>query len=301
MTSIFKNKIFASITALLCCALWGISTPIVKMGYNYLNAGHLPSLFLWVGLEFAAAGIITLLIFSITNKKVALPKKKNIGGIALVSLLQTVLQYAFLYVGLLYTTSVKGAILKSTDVFMVAILSGFVFRLEKLNTRKIISCIVGFLGIIIMNLDGLSFNFSIGDGLVLVGILAYSFSLLVIKKVSQKEDPFVLCGYQMVMGGLVLFTLGALLGGKIDFFGILPIFLGLAFIYSISYSLWTVLLKHNSASGITIFSFMTPVFGVLFSAFLLEEKGGVAPLYLVIALALVCVGIILWSVDKKDS
>ena len=301
MKSLLKNKLFSSLAAIFCAALWGISTPVVKMGYDFLDEGHLPSLFLWVGLEFLAAGVIILAIYSAVNRKIALPKRKNVSGIALVSLLQTVLQYAFVYVGLIYTTSVKGSILKSTDVFMIAILSGFVFRLEKLNVRKILSCIIGFLGIIIMNLDGLSFNFSLaGDGLVLLGILAYSIAIIVIKKLSQDEDPVVLCGYQMTMGGTVLLVAGAIFGGKLDFGGIFIVFLSLALIYAVSYTFWTALLKYNSASSITIFSFMTPVFGVLFSALFLEEKSGVSPLYLSIALVLVCLGIILWSYEKRE-
>ena len=70
-------------------------------------------------------------------------------------------------------------------------------------------------------------------------------------------------------------------------------------IYGISYPLWTVLLKYNSPSGITIYSFMTPVFGVIFSALLLSEDGGVALPSLVVALVLVCFGILLWGYEKK--
>ena len=75
----------------------------------------------------------------------------------------------------------------------------------------------------------------------------------------------------------------------------------LSVIYAVSYSLWTILLKHNPASRVTIHSFMTPVFGVLTSAFLLSEDGGVAPFNLILALFLVCFGIVLWGYEKKNS
>ena len=90
------------------------------------------------------------------------------------------------------------------------------------------------------------------------------------------------------------------MGGKMDFVGMLPVFVSLSAIYAVSYALWTFLLKHNSPSGITIFSFTTPVFGVLFSAILLNEEGGVAPLNLAVALALVCAGILIWGYEKKS-
>ena len=297
--NLMNNKIFVIFTALFCCALWGISTPVVKMGYDYIDENHIPSLLLWVGSLFIVAGIISISIYSIFSKKLALPKRESIKGIAIVSLLQTVLQYSLMYIGLSQTTSVKGAILKSTDVFVVALIASLIFKLEKLTVKKLVSCIIGFLGIIIMNLDGLSFNISpVGDGLVLLSVISYSFSVIMIKFFAQKEQPIVLCGYQMSLGGIVLLAVGFALGGKFDFVGMLPVFLCLAFIYAVSYVLWTVLLKYNPASSITIYSFMTPVFGVIFSSFLLSEDGGVATVSLIIALILVSVGIILWGYEK---
>ncbi len=53
MYKLMHNPIFVKFAALLCCALWGISTPIVKMGYRYVDSDHVPSLLLWVGLQFA--------------------------------------------------------------------------------------------------------------------------------------------------------------------------------------------------------------------------------------------------------
>lgn len=301
MKSIWNNKIISAAGAIFCCALWGISTPIVKMGYAYTDASHVPSLLLWVGIQFALAGLLTVCFYSVVSKSFVRPKRKNIKGVAVVSLLQTVIQYACLYIGLQYTTSVKGAILKSTDVFFVALIASLLFKMEKLTIKKLIACIIGFAGIIVMNLDGLSLNINpLGDGLVVLGILSYSFGVIMVKLFSKDEDPVVLSGYQMALGGIVMLLIGAICHGKLDFFGILPIILGLSAIYAISYTLWTVLLKHNSASGVTIYSFMTPVFGVIFSALLLSEDGGVAPLSLCIALVLVCLGIVLWGCEKKQ-
>lgn len=299
---IMTKKGSVALLAMFCCALWGISTPIVKMGYNHIDETHIPSLLLWVGTQFIVAGFIAIGIQSIFSKKVALPKKESLKGIAIVSVLQTVLQYSLMYIGLSQTSSVKGAILKSTDVFVIVLIASLIFKLEKLTVKKLVSCIIGFLGIIIMNLDGLSLQISpIGDGLVLLSVISYSFSVIMIKFFAEKEQPIILCGYQMSLGGIVLMVLGLLLGGKFDFVGMLPVFICLSLIYSVSYVLWTVLLKYNPASSVSIYSFMTPVFGVIFSSLLLSEDGGVATLSLIIALVLVCAGIILWGYEKKSN
>lgn len=299
---IMTKKGSVALLAMLCCALWGISTPVVKMGYNHIDETHIPSLLLWVGTQFIVAGLIAIGIQSIFSKKFALPKKESLKGIAIVSVLQTVLQYSLMYIGLSQTSSVKGAILKSTDVFVIVLIASLIFKLEKLTVKKLVSCIIGFLGIIIMNLDGLSLQISpIGDGLVLLSVISYSFSVIMIKFFAEKEQPIILCGYQMSLGGIVLMVLGLLLGGKFDFVGMLPVFICLSLIYSVSYVLWTVLLKYNPASSVSIYSFMTPVFGVIFSSLLLSEDGGVATLSLIIALVLVCAGIILWGYEKKSN
>ena len=295
-----SNKIFATFAAIFCCALWGISTPIVKIGYNHIDEAHVPSLLLWVGLQFVVSGVLTICVYSAVSKKLLLPKKENVKGVVIVSMLQTVLQYALLYIGLSLTTSVKGAILKSTDVFFVVLIASLIFKLEKLTAKKLIACVIGFSGVVIMNLDGLSFNINpLGDGLVLIGIISYSFSVVMTKLFAEKEDPIVLCGYQMSLGGAVLSLIGLVFNGKFDFVKMMPVFVCLSLIYAVSYTMWTILLKYNQPSSVTIYSFMMPVFGVIFSSLLLSESGGVATVNLIIALVFVCAGILLWGYEKQ--
>ena len=104
LEKLLKNKTFTILAAIFCCALWGISTPIVKIGYSYVDETHVPSLILWLGLEFIFAGFLTVLFYSATLKRFVYPKKKNVKGVIIVSLLQTVLQYSLMYVGLSNTT-----------------------------------------------------------------------------------------------------------------------------------------------------------------------------------------------------
>lgn len=78
---LMNSKAFVIFGALFCCALWGISTPIVKMGYEHIDASHIPSLLLWVGFLFIAAGILTVGIYSIFQKNLCTPKKKVSKGL----------------------------------------------------------------------------------------------------------------------------------------------------------------------------------------------------------------------------
>ena len=64
-------------------------------------------------------------------------------------------------------------------------------------------------------------------------------------------------------------------------------------ISAVAYSLWGILLKYNPVSRVTVFSFMTPVFGVLLSAALLRETNTPHGAVCAAALVLVCIGICL--------
>jgi drug/metabolite transporter (DMT)-like permease len=68
---------------------------------------------------------------------------------------------------------------------------------------------------------------------------------------------------------------------------------------SAAFSLWTILLKYNRVSTVTIFSFTIPVFGTLLSALFLDES------FLqwenALALVLVCAGILLVSREERQT
>ena len=64
------------------------------------------STILFAGIRFFAAGIITVLIYSIARRKLIYPKLKNMPKVLTASAFQTVIQYIFFYVGLSLTTGV---------------------------------------------------------------------------------------------------------------------------------------------------------------------------------------------------
>jgi len=95
---------------------------------------------------------------------------------------------------------------------------------------------------------------------------------------------------------------GFALGGRLTGWdGSSLVLLGyLCFISAFSYTLWGLLLKHNDVSRVVIFGFSNPVFGVILSSWLLDEKGQTG-LVTVLSLLLVCVGILIvnMKINKK--
>ena len=301
---IFTNKLFVMAAALLCCALWGSATPFIKLGYELiLPVKDTASTILFAGIRFALAGIITVVIYSIARRKFLFPKRENLGRVALVAMFQTVIQYIFFYIGLVNTTGVKGTIASGSNAFFALLVAGLIFRMEKLTFKKIFACLIGFAGIILVNLKGLDFtmNFT-GDGFVILSAIAYAFSSVLIKLFSKHEDPVIISGYQFITGGIVMIAVGALLGGAVAFESLkaLGVLIYLAFLSAIAYSVWGILLKYNPVSKVSVYSFMIPVFGVLLSGIMLKEQGNVSPVMMLVALVFISLGIILLNYKKED-
>ena len=304
----YTNPVFVAFGAILCCALWGSATPFIKTGYSLMLPQNLTdvtktaSTILFAGVRFTFAGVLTIFIYSIARKKFLYPKKENLAKVAKVSLFQTIIQYIFFYIGLANTSGVKGTVLSGSNAFFALLVASLIFRQEKLTLNKVFACMLGFAGIILVNLNGLDFNMNFtGDCFVIFSTIAYSVSSVLMKKYSKDEDPVVISGYQFFMGGIVMIIVGALCGGNIVIGSLkaFAVLTYLAFLSAIAYALWGVLLKHNPVSKVTIYSFCIPVFGVLLSNLMLTEKSDVSPLNLIITLILICSGIIILNYKKQ--
>ena len=306
--NLFTNPIIIVLGAMLCCALWGSATPFIKMGYRVvfpmfpIGEQDVQSTILFAGMRFALAGFITILIYSIARRKVLYPKRENLGRVAIIACFQTIIQYFFFYVGLANTSGEKGTIISGSSSFFAIFISSLIFKQEKLTVKKVVACIVGFAGIIAVNLSGLDFNMNFkGDCFVLFSAMSLAMSSVLVKIFSKHEDPVVISGYQFMLGGTVM-VIGALLaGGQIDLSsgkGI-AILIYLAFLSAIAYALWGMLLKFNPVSKVTIFSFMTPVFGVILTKLMLPDESKVNLITLLASLVLVCLGVFLLNYTKQ--
>ena len=74
----------------------------------------------------------------------------------------------------------------------------------------------------------------------------------------------------------------------------------MGFISAAAYSLWSLLLRVNPVSRVSVFGFMNPVFGVILSAILLAEGAVIEPWRAVAALVLISVGILVVLLQVTD-
>lgn len=307
-TEILQKTWVVCALAIVCTFLWGSASPCIKIGYELFEipSDQTWSQVLFAGMRFIIAGVMTVIIGSIINRKLLLPTKSSLKNIGMLSLFQTVLQYIFFYIGLAHNSGVKASIINGSNTFLVILVAIFIFRQEKLTARKIIGCILGFAGVVIIitcgqKLDADSNMF--GTISLFLSALSYSFSSCLIKIYSKKDNPVMLSGYQFILGGAVMTVMGLLFGGRISHVSLnaVLILIYLAFISAVAYSLWAVLLKYNPVSKVAIFGFFNPIFGVLLSAWWLGESKKELGLSALIALVLVCIGICVVNLKPKES
>ena len=294
------------ILALFCCALWGSAFPCIKIGYRLMqiDSGDSAAQILYAGVRFTIAGILTLIAGRFIKRSVLIPKITSFSKIIVLAMTQTVLQYVFFYIGLAHVSGVNASIIEAANVFAAIFFSSVVFRIETMNLRKFIGCLIGFSGVLLVTLSGgrigeLSWN---GEGFILLSTLAYAFAYARLKVYSRTEDTVLLSGFQFILGGVIMMFLGIMLGGKFGNFDVkaLLMLLWLSFVSSAAYTIWGLLLKYNDVSRVAVFGFSNPVFGVLLSAVLLDEGSRIGP-EAIGALFLVCVGIYICHSRKKMS
>lgn len=304
--SFFSKRWAVFSLAILCCLLWGSATPAIKTAYSLfqIGPGDIMSRLLLAGVRFTFAGIAIIAYGSIAAKRLIRPKKESWMNVIKLAMVQTVFQYIFFYTGLAHTTGMKSAILGASATFFSILLS-VLFRMEKLTAKKLIGCLTGFAGVVLINLTGGSFgplNLS-GDGAIMVYTIISGLANVLIKRYSASEEPVILTGYQFLIGGIILSSAGLAGNGKL-----LPVgpsaWLLMAYMVllsAVAYTLWSILLKYNSVSRVTIYNFTNPVFGVLLSAIILKEQNAFTPVQCAASLVLVSLGIIIVNLKTKNS
>jgi len=276
--------------------LWGSAVPCIKIGYQMfgIESNNTGGQMLFAGYRFLAAGIAIIAAISMKEKKIILPERSQWMSLFLLGFVQTFLQYFFYYIGMAHVTGVKGSIMNSSSTLFCVILAHFYYSNDSLSIRKIFGCLIGFAGVVLVNLSkgtvtgGFSF---VGEGFIICTAIVVAIGTLINKEITKKINPVTTAGYQLLIGGVGLIILGYGLQGSITevSFAGLMLFLYMVLISAVAFSIWSVLLKYHSMGKVSVYKFLIPVFGTLLSVLFLGEMA--FDWNVVAALICVCVGI----------
>ena len=213
------------------------------------------------------------------------------------------LEFLLIFRGLDYTSVARSALLVNTMPFWT-LLAGHFLLGEKISGRKIGGLVLAFGGLTLIFSDKLSLpgpDAFVGDLLSLGAGLAWAATMIVIKGtrlVHVAAEKLLL--YQLA-GAAILSALALPIGGPLirdgNAIATWALLFQAVYIVAITYVLWFWLVQRYPASGLSSFTFLTPVFGVLFGGILLGEPLG-APIFL--ALGLIVVGLVLVNRSPKQ-
>lgn len=274
---IFRRPFWVVIFALTAAVAWGWAYPLIKIGFAEfaITPDMTGSKMLFAGIRFALSGVIVLAMALFAKRDFGVVSTKSWLYVLLFALLNTTLHYAFFYIGLSHSAGARAAILNSLGVFLLVLLACLFFRSDRLTLSKILGCVIGFLGLMTLNVGGGAggeFSF-MGDGMIILNAVCSALAGLMTRGLGSRVDVFVGTGYSLAFGGIMLVGLGFFYGAtipQITYMGVIVLFL-LVCISSLGFTLYNKLLTCNPVGKVAIFNSLIPVVGALTSCLCLDE------------------------------
>jgi drug/metabolite transporter (DMT)-like permease len=205
-------------------------------------------------------------------------------------------EFVCIYLGLLYTNAARAAVLVYLAPFVVAAGAHF-FLGERLNVVRVVSLILAFFGVCLVFAGkpaGHARSMLVGDVLELIAAVLWGATTLYIKRyLSQTVHPINTFIYQLLFSIPIIAVSAYLLEpswtrGALSSEVLISLFYQSVIVAFASYLTWFKLIHTYPVASLSVFTFLTPIFGVASGVIFLHEsltKG------LVIGLACVCLGI----------
>jgi drug/metabolite transporter (DMT)-like permease len=190
-------------------------------------------------------------------------------------------EFLFVAEGLRHTTASHMAVFLYTSPVFTALGLHFTLRAERLSRLRWLGVGMGFAGIALAFGGGIGAGGAggaalFGDACGVLAGAAWGATTVVVRRSSLSEaPPAATLLYQLVVGFVVLLA-SAAASRQLGHVSLTPIavssllFQGVVVSFA-SYLAWFWLLRRYLASRVSVFSFMTPLFGVTFGVLLLGE------------------------------
>lgn len=290
-----NKKVKTILLSLIVMALWGSLFPCVKIGYLAfsIDSNSVADILMFAAMRFALCGALVCAFAFCKRNTMSVPSVKSALQIVWIGVFAVVLHYACTYIGLSMTDSSKTALIKQAGALIYICFSFLFFKDEKFSIYKIIGAIVGFCGIMAINISSGSLSFSIGDILILCASLCTVVSNIISRRSAQDTSPLWITGISQLFGGVMLLIVSLLLGGALPTLTVKGV-LVFAYICAASiaaYTLWYHILKTSELSKLFIIKFAEPLFACVFGAVLLGEN--IFRLQYLVAFVLISSGILI--------
>jgi drug/metabolite transporter (DMT)-like permease len=256
-------------TMVLLCAIWGLQQVAVKV--TLAGIGPL----LQVGLRSAGAAV---LVFAWARwRGLRLFDADGSLRAGLFAGLLFALEFVCIFVGLEHTGAGRMVVFLYTAPCFTVLGLHWLVPGERVGWRQGVGVLLAFAGIVAAFGDGLAGGSWLGDALGLLAAVIWAATTVCIRatRLAQVSAAKTLL-YQLVVSALLVLPLALLTGEAGISAATVPVLLAMAYqtviVAFASYLTWFWLLTRYLANRLTVFSFLTPLFGVAFGVALLGER-----------------------------
>lgn len=261
---------------LLATLFWALGHPLGRIILQTVHPFQLGTMTLTVG-------FLCLLCYLAASRKLGLVRRmsgRDIAGSLALGVLGFAAYQILTFSALARIPASMNAVLVSTNVVLIAILSGVVLQ-ERIGWARAAGILVAFAGVVLVTFNR---GFSLSAGIDLTGcafslLAALSFSLYTVmgKRLVGRNDPLIVTSLALFAGAVLLACMTAGFVGFASMAGAgfqawwLMILLGVSMI-GFAYPAWFEALKRLPASRASVFVYLTPVFAVILSFLILGER-----------------------------
>lgn len=275
----------------LLCMLWGVQQSHLKAVVDEISP------MLLIALRSGLSALLVAGLMHYRQERMNLAQNWKPGLV--VGLLFAV-EFVFVAEGLRYTAASHMIVLVYTAPIFVALGMHWLFPAERLAAVQWVGVLLAFVGIGVTFLGheqpSTGSNMLWGDFLGLLSGLAWGLTTLVVRASSLANAPATETLQYQLVATFILLLIIALVTGQAEFKPTPIVWASLAFqgilVSFASFLIWFALLRRYMAAQLGIFSFLTPLFGVLFGVILLNES---LELHFIMGAGMVLLGLVVVS------
>lgn len=310
-----QKKWLIPLAAIIACIIWGTPFKLLKIFYDELQitterfgSAYNGQMLVAVSIRFFLAGVLLLLFARITGNAVFRLQKKQWGEAVLMGILSTTISYYFFNIGNVnISSSITASIIGQSGIFFGVVLAHFFYKDDKLTWQKWAALLLGFVGLVFSQrtpgtpISEIFSSFTLtGEGFMLIHGLIFSVATMVGKKFTGNLNSFVMTGWNLVIGSVLLCLAGICMGGSFHAFlwtgKAFAILWVLALASAIPFGIWYWCTQYMPVSRLSMYKFLIPVSGSVIALFFGESF----TMTLGIGLLLVCISIVWISLDSKN-
>lgn len=289
----------ASGLMIVLCMVWGIQQVVLKIAADDIAP------LMQIALRCGLSALLVIPLIRLQNKRDLIAKEYLLPGMLLAFLFSA--EFWLVAEALRYTSASHTVVLLYTAPIFVALGLHWKLPAEKLSPVQWGGIFLAFAGIVLAFLgrDQVSLDHSqalLGDFYALLAGVLWALTTITLRLSKLADAPATQTLLYQLVGGFLFLMPIVYLTGQTEIHWSTVAIASLVFHVLImsfmSLMLWFWLLRHYLANGLGVFSFLTPVFGIIFGVIFLDET---VELNFIVGTTMVMLGVLTVSVHRSIS